>query len=133
MGIISICAVAIVATVLSLTLRRYNQELSLLVSIGAGIVLLLSTIQYVLKSIESVSSLLAAANIKADYIVILLKVMGICFVTEFTCDCTKEAGYDSISSNIALCGKVLVLFTATPMFMNVVDVVTSLCTGDAVG
>ncbi len=132
MGIVTICAVGVVAVVLSVTLRRYNQELSLLVSIGASAVILLSVIQYVLTSIESVNSLLSRANIDSQYIVILLKVMGICFVTEFACDCTKEAGYDSVSSNISLAGKVLVLVTATPMFMNVVNVVTSLCTGDAI-
>ncbi len=131
MNIVTICVVAIVSAVLSITVRRYNHELSLLISIGASVVVLLCVIEYVFTSLESVSTILNSANIDSQYIVILLKVMGICFVTEFTCDCTKEAGFDSLASNIALAGKVLVLVTALPMFNSVLNIVASLTGGDA--
>lgn len=130
MDILSICAVAIVSAVLSLTLRRHNRELSLIISIGAAIIILLCVIDYILSSIDTVSTILAQANISAENIIILLKAMGICFLTEFTCDCVKEAGLDSLSSNIALAGKVLVLVTALPMFTQILSVVTSLTGGD---
>lgn len=130
MSIVSICVIAIVATILSLTVRRYNAELSLLISIGASVIILLSVIQYVLTSVETVTTMLLKADINSQYILILLKVIGICFVTEFACDCTKEAGYDSLSSNIALAGKIIVLITAMPLFKNILSVVTSLSAGE---
>ena len=130
MNIVSICVVAIVATVLSITIRRHNQELSLLIAIGAAVIVLLSVIEYVLTSIDTVSTILADANISSEYIIILLKVMGICFITEFTCDCTKQAGMDALCGNIALAGKVLVLITSLPMFTEVLSVVASLTGGD---
>ncbi len=131
MNIVSICVVAIVAAILSITIKRHNQELSLLIAIGAAVIVLLSVIEYVLTSIDTVSTILADANISSEYIVILLKVMGICFITEFTCDCTKQAGMDAHSGNIALAGKVLVLVTSLPMFTEVLSVVTSLTGGDS--
>ncbi len=130
MSIVSICVIAIVATILSLTVRRYNAELSLLISIGASVIILLSVIQYILTSVETVTTMLLKADINSQYILILLKVIGICFVTEFACDCTKEAGYDSLSSNIALAGKIIVLITAMPLFKNILSVVTSLSAGE---
>ncbi len=132
MNIISICALAIISAVLSLALKRHNSELSILISIGATVVILLSVIQYVLNSIDTVSTILVQANINSEYIMILLKVMGICFITEFTCDCTKEAGLLSLCSNIALAGKILVLITALPMFEQVLSVVTSLSGGGTI-
>ncbi|MBE6824009.1 MAG: stage III sporulation protein AD [Ruminococcaceae bacterium] len=132
MNIISICALAIVSAILSLALKRHNSELSILISIGATVIILLSVIEYVLSSIETVSTILAQANINSEYIMILLKVMGVCFITEFTCDCTKEAGLLSLSSNIALAGKIIVLITALPMFENVLSVVTSLSGGGTI-
>lgn len=130
MNIISICAVCIVAAVLSISLRRHNQELSLLVSIGATVIVLLSVLQYVISSIDTVSTILADAKINAEYVIILLKVVGICFVTEFTCDCAKEAGLDSLSTNVSFAGKILVLITALPMFTQVLSIVTTLTGGD---
>ncbi|MDO4748014.1 MAG: SpoIIIAC/SpoIIIAD family protein [Eubacteriales bacterium] len=130
MSIVSICAVAIVTIVLVITLRRHNQELSILISIGAAVIILLCVIEYVLTCIDSVTTILADANISAENIMILIKVIGICFLTEFTCDCTKEAGLHSLSSNISLAGKVIVLVTAMPLFTNILNVVKSLSTGD---
>ncbi|MBQ4129440.1 MAG: hypothetical protein IJD68_06690 [Ruminococcus sp.] len=132
MNIVSICALAIVCAVLSLTIKRYNNELSILISISCAVIILLSVIEYVITSIDTVSTILADANISSEYIIILLKVMGICFLTEFTCDCTKEAGLNSLSGNIALAGKVLVLITAIPMFTRILSVVTSLTGGEGV-
>lgn len=131
MNIVSISALAIVSAILAITLRRHNQELSILISIGAAVIILLSVLEYVLSSIDEVTTILTDAGISAEYIVILLKVMGICFLTEFTCDCTKEAGLDSLSGNIALVGKILVLVTALPMFTQVLSVVTTLTGGDS--
>ena len=133
MNIISICALSIVATVLILTVKRYNGELAILISISSAVIILLSVIEYVLFSIDTVSEILASANISSEYIMILLKVMGICFVTEFTCDSVKEAGLISLCSNIALAGKILVLITAMPMFKNVLNVVSALSGGETIG
>jgi len=130
MNIVSICAVAIVSAILSITIKRHNSELAILISIGAAVVILISVIEYVLTGIDTVSDILAQANISAENIMILLKVMGICFITEFTCDCTKEAGLDALSGNIAIAGKILVLVTAMPMFTKILSVVTSLTGGE---
>lgn len=130
MNIISICALAIVAAILSITIKRHNHELSILISIGASVVILLCVIEYVLTTIETVSSIFAKADISTENVIILLKVMGICFLTEFTCDCTKEAGLDSLCSNISLAGKILVLVTSMPMFLEVLSVVTKLAGGE---
>lgn len=132
MSILSICVIAIVSVVLSLCVKKYNSELSLLISISCAVIILLCVIDYVLSCVDSVSSIIARANIDKEYILILLKVMGICFITEFTCDCTKEAGLFSLSGNIALAGKIIVLITSMPMFLKVLNIVTSLSGGDVI-
>lgn len=132
MNILSICGVAIVSAILTITLKRHNHELSILISIVAAVIILLSVIEYVVGSIDEVSTLLAQAGISTQYVIILFKVMGICFLTEFTCDCTKEAGLDALSGNIALAGKILVLVTVLPMFMEVFSVVTKLSGGELI-
>lgn len=131
MNIISICVAAIVSAVLSLTVRKTNRELSLLISIGASVIILLSVIQYIVIGVDAVSTILSDANIDSDYIMILLKVVGICFITEFACDCTKESGLDALSGNIALAGKIIVLVTAMPLFTKILSVVTALSGGTA--
>lgn len=130
MNIISICALAVVSIVLSVTIKRHNSELSLLVSVCSAVMILLCVIEYAVSAVDSVTDMLVSAKIKPQNISILLKALGICFITEFTCDCAKEAGLHALSGNIALCGKILVLVTSFPMFKEILSVVTKLTGGE---
>ena len=132
MNIISICALAIVSIVLSITIKKHNSELSLLVSVSSAVIILLCVIEYVVTSIDTVTDILVNADINPRNIMILLKALGICFITEFTCDCAKDAGMNVLSGNIALCGKILVLVTSFPMFKEILTVVTKLTGGELI-
>ena len=70
--------------------------------------------------------MLGSAGIDGGDIILLFKIVGICFVTEFTCDCVSEAGLLSLSTNISFAGKILVLVTSLPMFERVISVIQEL-------
>lgn len=126
MSILTICGAAVVTAVLAVTLRSQSPHSAMLLSVAAGVVMILSLIKNMPDTLTNIRSLLADGGIDTADIAVLLKVMGICFVTEFTCDCVTEAGLLSLSTNISFAGKVLVLLTATPLFQNILNVVTSL-------
>lgn len=127
--IVAVCGLGVVSAVLALTLKKYNRESALFLSIGAGVLMLLYVIRSSLSYFRDLSDIIASAGISEDYIVILLKVLGICFLTEFCCDAVSEAGLDSLSGNIALCGKILSLFCAMPLFSDLLSTVSALVGG----
>lgn len=126
MEILSLCAVAILTAVIALLLRRQSPHTALLLSIGAGTLIILSVLKNILLTTQSVNSLLSEGGINADYIVILFKVLGICFLTEFTCDTVTEAGMMSLATNISFAGKVIVLMTTMPMFRDMLSAISSM-------
>ncbi len=126
MEIFSLCAAAIVTAVFALLLRRQSPQTALLLSIGAGTLIILSVLKNIVLTTQTVSDLLIAGGISSDYIMILFKVLGICFLTEFTCDTVTEAGMLSLATNISFAGKVLVLMTAMPLFSDLLKAITSM-------
>lgn len=126
MNILAICAAGIVAAVLALLLRRQSPQISLLISVGAGVVLLLTVIREVVLTADEIQAILNAGGISAEYIMILLKTLGICYITEFTCDTVTEAGLMSLSTNVSFVGKITVLVTAMPLFRDILKTVSSL-------
>lgn len=126
MNIIAICAAGIVAAVLALLLRRQSPQISLLISVGAGVVLLLTVIREMVLTADEVQAILTAGGIRGEYIMILLKTVGICYLTEFTCDTVTEAGLVSLSTNISFVGKITVLVTALPLFRDILGTVSEL-------
>lgn len=88
--------------------------------------MILSLLKNMPDMLSGVRAVLADGGIDTADVAILLKVMGICFVTEFTCDTVTEAGLLSLSTNISFAGKILVLMTSFPLFQNIIDAITSL-------
>lgn len=130
MDIVTVCVVAIVAAILAIAIKRQNSEMSLLISICACVIILISVLAEILTAVDVFSNILATANINLEYIKILLKVMGICFLTEFTADLCKDSGQTALSSNISLAGKVIVLIVSLPLFKDVLEIATSLLNGE---
>ena len=126
MQMFAVCAAGIAAAVLALLLRRQSPQISLLISVGAGTVILLTVIREMVLTAEEIQSILSAGGISGEYIMILLKVLGICYITEFTCDTVTEAGMLSLCTNISFVGKITVLVTALPLFRDILSVVSSL-------
>ncbi|WP_405343855.1 SpoIIIAC/SpoIIIAD family protein [Ruminococcus sp.] len=126
MNIIMICGAAIVTAVLAVMLRSQSPHSAMLLSVAAGAIIILSLLKNLPDMLWGIQSVLADGGIETADIAILLKVMGICFVTEFTCDCVTEAGLLSLSTNISFAGKILVLLTSLPLFQNIITVITDL-------
>ena len=126
MTIITICGAAIVTAVLAVMLRSQSPHSAMLLSVAAGAIIILSLLKNLPGTLSGIQSVLSDGGIDTSDIAILLKVMGICFVTEFTCDCVTEAGLLSLSTNISFAGKILVLLTSLPLFQNIISVITTL-------
>lgn len=126
MDIIPIAVLALTAAVLALTLRPKNGEVALLLGIGASVMILLTLLGAASSVIETVKRIVAATQISTGYIVILLKVIGICLLTEFTANTCRDAGSASLAANVTLAGKLLVTLTALPLYVDILNTVLSL-------
>jgi stage III sporulation protein AD len=124
--IIAVCAISIAAFVFSLTIKQVNPVFSLVIIIIASVIILVYILAYLTDVIDYVTLLFQQVNINSDYIKILLKCTGICFITEFACDLCKESGYCSLSSQISLAGKLITLVMAIPLFKEVLKISLSL-------
>lgn len=126
MNVFSICVLAVVTVIIILTLRSRNSEIALMLGISCSIIILLSMLSQVSLIINTLNSIVAASNININYIVILLKVIGICLITEFAVNTCKDAGSQSLAGNVSLAGKIMVTITALPLYSDILNTVLSL-------
>lgn len=124
--IILVCVVGVVAFVFSLSLKKSHPSIALIIVVVTSIMILIYLIDYVQEIIEYIKNLFESVNINSEYITILLKCTGICFITEFCCDLCRETGYSSLSTQISLAGKIIALVMAIPLFKEVLSVSLSL-------
>ena len=117
---------AIAAAVLAVVLRRYHAEYGLLISLGAGAVLLLVLLQALPQVFSQFQSLLQAAALPAETGSTLLKALGACWLAQFAADACRDAGEGALASKVELAGKTAVLLLILPLFAEVANLALNL-------
>lgn len=126
MNVISICVLSVVAVILIATLKPKNSEIALMLAISCSVIIILMILSQVSQVSNTVNQLIAVSGISTSYIVILLKVIGICLITEFAENTCKDAGSQSLACNVSLAGKIMVTITSLPLYSSILDTVLSL-------
>ena len=126
MNIVSIIAVGIIGALLSLILKQYKPEFAIVVSIVTAVIIFILIIGWLLPIISDIKSMLDRAEISYKYIYILLKALGICYITQFACDICKDSGQTAIASKIELAGRLAICIVALPLFTELLSLVETI-------
>lgn len=126
MGLI---AVAMLATTVSVMLKKYSPEYSIFISLVAGVFILFMAFAELSLSLQKINNLISTSGISLEHAKIVFKTLGICFLVQFASDACNDAGESSLASKIELAGKVLIITLALPLFEEVVNMVSGLLGG----
>jgi stage III sporulation protein AD len=124
MTIFKIVAIGIVAAILIVFLKEQKKEYAILLSIVAGVMLLLLTLTKLEPIISVIQKLSLKIPIDTSYIVLILKVIGISYLIEFGKDICKDAGENAIANKIEIAGKVIIVSISIPVVTAVLETIT---------
>ncbi|MFR3791886.1 MAG: SpoIIIAC/SpoIIIAD family protein [Blautia massiliensis (ex Durand et al. 2017)] len=119
MLLFKLAAVAFVAAVLSLALKKEQPAFAFLVSACAAAGLLVAVAQQIsplLQWLHGLDSVLPGQGITS-----LLRVLGIALIAQLAGDICREAGLAAAATASELCGRVLVLLQALPLLQQLLD------------
>ena len=126
MGIIQIVAIGAIGTFVTIMLRQYKPELAIFTSIITAILILSQILGAALPIIDEIKSLLDKTAISYEHLTIILKAVGICYLTQFICDVCKETGQTAIGNKIELAGRVALCIISLPLFQQLISVIETI-------
>lgn len=123
---IKICMLGIAIVLLAMPLRQLKNEYSLYISIAGCILIFYYIIRKMEQFLELLKSVIGYLSIEEGYLMILIKIIGITYVTEFSSDICKEAGYGTIAGQISMAGKLTVLGISMPIITTLLELIAGL-------
>ncbi len=121
MSIFGIAALAIAAAFCAVALKKYSPEISIVIAIAAGAILLVSILSRTMPVVRSLQQLTDSIGLDPQYGVVLMKTIGICFLCQFTSDACKDAGQNALAAKVELAAKIAVLLLALPLMENILQ------------
>ncbi len=121
--IIKIVGIGLIALIIIVIVKQYRPEFVLYISLIAGALIIMLIMNKVGAIIELLSSLSSKTALNNEFLVLLIKITGIAFLTEFTVSICKDTGETAIASKVDLGGKVLIISMSIPIIASLLETI----------
>ena len=118
---VSLAGLAVVVALLTVVVRQYKAEYGMAVGVAGGVLLLVLVLAQMAGMLDSLTGLIERAGIHQEWLSLLLKALGICYITQFASDCCRDAGESALASKAELAGRVAVVLLALPMLAQLLE------------
>lgn len=120
---VKLVAIALIFSVIIIYLRSINSELSLLASVGAGIIILFYVLNYLSDTFKFISQLAQSSGIDKDFYIIIFKITAIGYLVEFGASTMQDFGLTSLANKLIFAGKIIILSISLPIIYAVYNLV----------
>lgn len=122
---VSLAALAVVVALLAVVVRQYKAEYGMAVGVAGGVLLLLLILAQMTGMRDFFTGLIDQAGIEQEWLSLLLKALGICYITQFASDCCRDAGETALASKAELAGRIAVVLLALPMLSQLLETIAT--------
>lgn len=123
MEIIKIIGIGLIALIFITIMKQYKPEFTTYISLIAGTLILFLAMDKFAGIVELLKTLANKASVNNEFLVILLKITGIAFLTEFAVSICKDSGESAIASKIDLGGKVIIIGMSIPIISALLELI----------
>ncbi len=123
--IIKILGVAFVTAISSILLKSTKPELSFAVTITGIIIILLFIVDALQDTLAVFATLAKMTGVENGLIKILLKIIGVGYITEFGAGILNDFGSNAVADKVVLGGKIAIVLLSLPILESLLTLVQS--------
>ena len=126
MEIFKVLILGVILAIVIVYVKQINPDFAMPLTVCSGILLLILTISYVEDFIGVFKNLTVYSSIDKNILKIILKIIGISYLVEFTSTVIEDFGLKSIADKVVFAGKILILTMSAPIIENLISTVINL-------
>ncbi len=120
---IQIALIGITVVLITVLFKNNKPEFALIISLVGCILIFylgVSKLEIIINTIKKIQNYI---SLNQTYINILLKIIGITYVAEFSSSICKDCGHTAVANQIELVGKLTILATGMPILLALLDTI----------
>lgn len=121
--IIKIIGVAFVTAITAMLLRSTKPELSFAVTVTGVLVILLFVVDALQETLSLFSSIAKATALDDALVKLLIKIVGVGYLTEFAAGILGDFGCNSVADKVVFSGKITIFLLSIPIMEGVLQTV----------
>lgn len=125
MVVIKITLIGVLAVLLGLQFKLLRPEYATYIGIACGGLICIFIVEYLNRVFNEFEGLQQYVSANREYLNILLKMIGITYICEFSASICRDAGFQSIAGQIEVFGKVCILMFGLPIVISLLQTLGS--------
>ena len=126
MEIIRIAALALTGVLLAALMKSVNRELTIYIILATVVILFVTIIDRLVYVFDFLGDIYDNVAYGRTFFPVILKVLAVAYVTDFTAQLCRDAGEATIGSKVELAVKVIIFCLAMPVLTAVLELIGSL-------
>lgn len=123
---IKIVFIALICAIIIVYLKSTNSELALLATIGASIIVIFFTIDYLAETYDFLNKLISLTGVDNELYVIIFKITAIGYLIEFGASIIEDFGVKSLADKLVFAGKLIIFSISLPILYAVFNLLIGL-------
>ncbi len=124
--LVKIIGIAIITTVAVLIIKQLKPELAVVVGLAGSIIIVIIIVNMLGSVFNIFDGIVERTGVDKELFVVVLKIIGVGYLTEFSANLCLDAGVNSMADKIMLAGKVVIMLMALPIINNLLEIVYGL-------
>ena len=125
MEVVRIIGIGLIALIIIILLKQYKPEFAIYISLLTGVLILLLVVDELSGIISLLQSFADKVSINSTFLVLLIKITGIAFLSEFAVSICKDVGEAAIASKIEIGTKIIIISMSIPIISSLLEIILS--------
>ena len=123
MELAKIIGVGLVTAIAALILKSSKPELAFAVTIAGGVIILIFALDMLGASLRIFTDIAEKAGIDQSLVKIILKIVAIGYLVEFSAGIVEDFGSKSIADKLVLAGKIIIFTVSIPIIQSLITLI----------
>lgn len=120
---IQVALIGITVVLMSILFKNNKSEYAIYISLVGCILIFylgITKLEIIMNTIKKIQTYI---SLNQTYIAILIKIIGITYIAEFSSNICKDCGQTAVANQIELVGKLTILATGMPILLALLDTI----------
>ena len=125
MNVFAVCAFAILAVLLTVTVKEMEPRFGGIIVTAAGVVFWLYAVKALLPTVQTMMGLTQTSDFGASFSA-LFRALGLALVISFCAGVCRDLGENGLAEKVEFCGKAAILALALPSLKSLLSAISAL-------
>lgn len=124
--IFKIVSIGLITCLATLIIRPLRSDFAIFVGIAGGMIIIFLIVNYFTGILSTFKEIIGYTGLNSSLYTLLLKIIGIGYLIEFTAGICNETGNSSLGDKVLLGGKLVIMVMAMPIITNILTIIMGL-------